>query len=167
MLAYFLIFAAVLLRLVPHLPNFAPITAMAIFGGTYLNKKSAIAVPLLAMLVSDYFIGFYSLPVMASVYLSFAISGALGLWLRQHKNAGNVIGVTLLASLQFYLITNFAVWAFGTMYPPTGAGLLASYVNAIPFFRNTILGDFVYVSILFGLYEFVKVLVRKPVVEKT
>lgn len=160
-MAYFLIIAAVILRLLPHLPNFAPITAIALFGGTYLNKKTAILAPILAMLISDYFIGFYSLPIMASVYLSFAISGLLGLWLRRRKNVANIAGTTLFASAQFFLTTNFAVWAFGTMYPPTAAGLLASYVNAIPFFRNTVLGDFFYVGVFFGIFELVRSLLKQ------
>lgn len=156
-MTYFLIIAAAILRLIPHAPNFAPITAIGLFSGTYLNKKAAVAVPLVAMLVSDYFIGFYSLPIMISVYASFAISGLLGVWLRKRKNLTNVISASLVASIQFYLITNFAVWAFGTMYPHTGHGLLASYINALPFFRNTLLGDFFYVGVMFGLYEAVKV----------
>lgn len=156
-MTYFLIFLAVILRFLPHWPNFAPITALALFGGTYLkNKKLVVILPLAAMLVSDYFIGFYSWPIMASVYLSFALSGGLGLWLKGRKNLANVIGVTLLASVQFYLITNFAVWAFGTMYPHDPSGLLASYLNALPFFRNTLLGDFFYVSLMFGAYEAVR-----------
>ena len=156
-MAYFLILAAVILRLIPHAPNFAPITAIALFGGTYLkNKKLAIIIPLAAMLVSDIFIGFYDFKIWLSVYLSFAIAGLLGIWLRKRKEVGNVLGVTLIASIQFYLITNFAVWAFGTMYPHTEQGLLASYVNALPFFRNTLYGDFFYVGAMFGLYELVK-----------
>src|SRR3989344_380768 len=79
--------------------------------------------------------------IPASVYLSFAISGLLGVWLRTRKNIANTLGVTLFASAQFYLLTNFAVWAFGTLYPKTAAGLLSSYINALPFFRNTLLGD--------------------------
>ncbi len=156
-MVYFLILAAVILRFLPHAPNFAPITAVALFGGTYLaNKKLAIVLPIAAMLVSDYFIGFYHWPIMLSVYLSFALSGLLGLWLRRRKNLNNTIGTTLFASIQFFLITNFAVWAFGTMYPHTASGLLASYVNAVPFFRNTLLGDFFYVGVMFGAYELIK-----------
>lgn len=155
-MSYLLIFGAAILRLLPHIPNFAPITALGLFGGTYLNKKAALLVPLLAMLISDYFIGFYHFPIMASVYLSFAMSGLLGVWLKKRKSLANTVGVTLLASIQFYLITNFAVWAAGTMYPPTASGLLASYINALPFFRNTLLGDFFYVGALFGLYEAVQ-----------
>lgn len=156
-MVYFLIFGAVILRFLPHAPNFAPITALALFGGTYLkDKRLAVILPLAAMLISDYFIGFYNLPILVSVYLSFGISGILGLQLRQHKNLSNILGVTLLASIQFYLITNFAVWAFGTMYPPTVGGLSQSYINALPFFRNTLLGDLFYVGVMFGLYEAVR-----------
>ncbi len=166
-MAYFLIFAAVILRFLPHAPNFAPITAIALFGGVYLkDKRLVIVLPLAAMLVSDYFIGFYHLPIMLSVYLSFAISGLLGWWLKSRKNLGNVLGITLLASIQFYLLTNFAVFWFGTMYPHTGAGLLASYVNALPFFRNTLLGDFFYVGALFGIFEVVKYYATSKVVLK-
>ena len=158
-LGYALIIFGAALRFLPHAPNFAPITAIAVFGGAYLSRRSAFVLPLSAMLVSDYFIGFYNPAVMASVYLSFAISCLLGVWLRTRKNIANTLGVTLFASVQFYLLTNFAVWAFGTLYPKTAAGLLSSYINALPFFRNTLLGDVFYVGALFGIFELVKYLV--------
>jgi hypothetical protein len=46
----------------PHAANFAPIGAIALFGGVYLNKRLALVVPMVAMLISDYFIGFDSWP---------------------------------------------------------------------------------------------------------
>jgi hypothetical protein len=49
-------------------------------------------------------------------------------------------------------VTNFGVWATGG-YPPTFGGLVECYVAAIPFFRNTVVGDLVYVAVLFSLYE--------------
>ena len=167
-MAYFLILAAAILRLLPHIPNFAPITAIALFGSVYLNKRYALIIPLAAMFLSDIFIGFYNPAIMISVYLSFAISGLLGLLIRKNKSFGRVAGMTLLASIQFYLITNFAVWAFGTMYTHNFVGLMASYANALPFFRNTLLGDFFYVGAMFGLYEIVSarnkavVIIPKP-----
>lgn len=154
-MVYLLILTAVVLRLVPHVPNFAPVAALALFGGAYLKKKWAIILPILAMLISDYFIGFYSWKVMLSVYLSFVLVGLIGLLVRRHKTLLTVIGGTLAGSVLFYLITNFAVWAFGAMYPHNFGGLIASYVAAIPFFRGTLLGDFFYVGLLFGSYELV------------
>ena len=162
-MAYFFIIAAVILRLIPHLPNFAPIAALGLFGGTYLNKKYALLVPLGAMFISDYFIGFASFPVTFSVYFSFFLIGLIGLWLRRHKNLSNIIGATLAGSILFFLITNFAVWAFTPWYAKNWAGINQCYLLALPFFRNTILGDLFYVSTMFGLFELAKFSVRKKV----
>ena len=51
---------AAIFRLLPHLPNATPIAAMALFSGVYFNnKKYAFIIPLLAMFLSDLFLGFY------------------------------------------------------------------------------------------------------------
>lgn len=160
-MAYFFIIATVVLRLLPHAPNFAPIAAMALFGGTYLNKKYALLVPLVAMVISDYFIGFYDLRLELMVWGSFLLVGLLGLWIKKHKNIQNIIGATLLGSVLFFIITNFAVWAFSSWYPKTIQGLIRCYALAIPFFRNTILGDLFYVGAMFGLYELILWLARE------
>ncbi len=143
------------MRVVPHPANFAPIAAIALFGGTYLNKKLAVVLPLAAMILSDLLIGFDSLESRLAVYGCFIFSGLLGLWLRNHKSATTVIAGSLLSSVVFYLVTNF-VWFHGTqMYPHTFSGMIEAYVNALPFFRNTIAGDLFYVGVLFGSYELV------------
>lgn len=160
-LALFFIFAGAILRLLPHPPNFAPISAMALFGGTYLNKKYALLIPLAAMFLSDIFMGFYSLKLMLSVYGSFALVGLIGLWLKKHKNFQNIIGASLLSSILFYLITNFGVWIFTPWYEKTWEGLIKCYFLALPFFRNTVFGDLFYVGAFFGAYELVMFLVVK------
>ena len=161
-MAIFFIAAAIILRLIPHLPNFAPIAAMALFGGTYLNKKYALIVPILAMLISDYFIGFYNPWIMFSVYGSFILIGLFGLWLKKHKTVANVLGASLSGSIIFFLVTNFAVWAVPhSMYPHNLQGLLQSYIMGLPFLKNTILGDLFYVGTLFSLYEIVLLVTLK------
>ncbi|HZY10958.1 MAG TPA: DUF6580 family putative transport protein [Bacteroidota bacterium] len=160
-----LILIAALSRLLPHLPNFTPITALALFGGVYLDKKHTFIVPLAAMLISDYFIGFYS--GMAWVYCSFVAIGFLGLWLRNHRGVGKTIGATLTGSILFFAVTNFGVWVSSQVtYSHTLSGLIECYVVAIPFFRNTLFGDVVYVGALFGAYElakkFIPSLISKP-----
>jgi hypothetical protein len=155
-MAFFFIVAAVILRLMPHLPNFAPIAALALFGGTYLNKKYALGVPILAMLISDYLIGFYNPWIMLSVYGSFVLIGLIGLWLKKHKTIPNVLGASIFGSIIFFLITNFAVWAVPhSMYPHNLQGLLQSYIMGLPFLKNTLAGDLFYVATMFGLYELV------------
>ena len=150
---YFLIFAAAALRLVDHPANFTPIAAMAIFGGTYLDRKTAFVAPIAAMIVSDYFIGFDSLESREVIYSCFLLSGLIGLWIRDHKSVGNIIGGTLVSSILFYLITNLVFIYSPAMYTHDFAGQIQSYINALPFFRNTLAGDLFYVGILFGVYE--------------
>lgn len=155
-MSIFFIIAGVILRLVPHLPNFAPIAAMALFGGVYLSKKYALILPIAALIISDIFIGFYNPWIMASVYGSFLLIGLVGLHLRRHKAVPNVIIATLSGSVLFFLITNFAVWAVPhSLYPHTWQGLMQSYIMGLPFFRNTILGDLFYVGAMFALMELV------------
>jgi hypothetical protein len=144
------IFAAVL-RLLPHPANVAPIAGMALFGGTYINRGFALLAPLIALFISDIFLGFHK--TIPFVYGSFLLTGLLGLWLRKHKNFGNIVLVTLASSLLFFLITNFGVWLVGGIYPHTLEGLVRCYSLAIPFFRNTLLGDMFYTGALFGGFE--------------
>ena len=164
MLAYFFILFGALLRVIPHPANFAPIGAIALFGGVYLpakggsafgGKATALAMPLAAMFVSDIFIGFDSIQSRAMVYGSFLLIGLIGVWIGNHKNIFTVVGGSLLGSTLFYLITNCVIFYSTKMYPHTWAGQITSYINALPFFGNTVLGDLFYVAILFGIYEFV------------
>ncbi len=148
-----LITFAVVARLVPHMANVAPIAALALFSGVYLDKKYAFVVPMIALLVSDMFIGFYSLPIMASVYGSFALIGIMGITLKKKKTFARTALTTLSGSITFFIVTNWAVWAFSPLYTKTIDGLMQSYLMGLPFLRGTVLGDLLYVAVLFGIYE--------------
>lgn len=153
---YFFILAAIILRIIPHIPNFAPIAAMALFGSVYLNKKYGLILPLIALFLSDILIGFYNPWIMASVYGSFIIIGGIGLYLKKHKGTTNIIVASLFGSVIFFLITNFSVWAIPhSFYPHTLNGLMQSYLMGLPFFKNTVMGDLFYTGAMFGLMEIV------------
>ena len=158
--------AAVAVRLLPHIPNFTPLGAFALFVGVFVARKHwwGLLLPLFAMFLSDLFIGFYDFKLMAVVYGSFLIYGVIG------KVLGNLVsnpetkfpstpgaGMVFLGSVGgavvFYLTTNFAVWLFSTWYPHTVSGLLLSYTLALPFFKYTLLGDLFFTGVLFGVYE--------------
>ena len=145
--------ASVVLRLLPHMPNFAPIGALALFVGLYSTKKWWLLIPLAAMFVSDIFIGFYDWRVMSAVYLGFVVYAAIGRVVKNNKSVFTIVGGTFAGALLFYITTNFAVWAFSGMYPHTPQGLILSYEMALPFFRNTLMGDLFYVGTFVGTYE--------------
>lgn len=161
MFEIFIIIGGAVMRLLPHAPNFAPIAAIALFGGAYLNKKYALILPLVAMFLSDIFLGFHD--TMVYVYSAFLLTGIMGLWLRKHKNVLNVFGTAVSSAVLFFLITNFGVWAQG-MYARDISGLFQSYVMAIPFFKSTLFSNLFYTGVFFGTYELVKMfLVSKSV----
>lgn len=153
MLEIFFIIAGILLRLIPHIPNVAPISAIALFGGTYLNKRYAIIIPLIAMFVSDIFLGFHA--SMPMVYTSFILTGLIGIWLRGHKTVYNIFFSSIASSTLFYLLTNFNYWYATPLYPKTFSGMMQAYYYALPFFRNTLVGDLFYTTVLFGSYALV------------
>jgi hypothetical protein len=149
LLALAIVALAAALRIAPHPWNFTPVGAMALFSGAIIrDRRLAFFFPILALFVGDIFIGLHRLvPV---VYASFLVSVAIGFWLRDRRSLGRISAATLLGAIQFFLVTNFAFWAFGLSYPRNSAGLLACYVAGIPFFWNTLAGDAVYAALLFG-----------------
>ena len=123
---------AVLVRLLPHPPNVTPITALALFGCNFRNKYLGLSLPLLAMILSDIYLGFYGITLW--VYGSFLLISLLGRYWRKIK-----VSNVLVSSLIFFIITNFGVWLGG--YPKTLEGFLMCYTLALPFLINSILGD--------------------------
>ncbi len=160
---------AVIGRLVPHMPNFAPVAASALFCGAYMTRKQSFLALAVILLTSDYLL-LYIKPFGASnfdhlympwqlyhstlpfIYLSFGISAAVGWWVKSRRASGYVVAAALFCSVQFFLISNAGVWAAG-MYDRGLDGLMQSYTMAIPFFRGTALGDLFYTSVFFGGFE--------------
>ena len=148
-------------RLIPHAPNFSPLAAVILFSAVYSQDKKYLIMPFIALLVSDFFLGFYHFGIMLSVYGSFALILLLGQWLKKYQTALNTITSALAAGLLFFLITNFTVWYFGNWYTNNLSGLMLSYTMAIPFFKSTILSNLLYTGFLFGLYETLQVWLRQ------
>lgn len=146
---------AVVMRLLPHWPNFTPVAAIAIFGGAYISKKSlAFVLPVLAMLISDLIIGFHS--TMVAVYAGMMIAAGIGIMLRNRVRIGNVAVASLASSVIFFLITNFASWYTGLMpYSRDLSGLLQAYIAGVPFFNTSMVGDLFYSAVIFGSFYFV------------
>ena len=150
-----MVLAAAFVRLIPHPPNFAPIAAMALFGGAYFTKKwAAFLIPLAALFLTDLIIGFHG--TMWAVYLSFILIVMLGMMMIKKKKMSNIFLASVSSSVLFFVISNFGVWLTGPYYSKDIAGLSACYTAAIPFFHYTLLGDLFFVGILFGAYELAK-----------
>jgi hypothetical protein len=126
---------------------------MALFSGATLKDwRLAFAFPLLALFAGDLFIGFYKPSVMLMVYASFLLSVLMGRFLQGRRNVLRIGATTLLGSMQFFLVTNFAVWWLLNSYPKTGTGLAACYLAGLPLFWNTLTGDLLYATAFFGAF---------------
>lgn len=136
-----IIIAAALARIIPHAPNFAPIGGLALFTGYHFKNKISWIIPLAAMLVSDYILGFHS--TVPYVYASFIVISFIGAFMKRY-DAKSLLTASLISSVLFFVVTNFGVWMTGSMYVKNIGGLAQSYILGIPFFRNTLLADVFY-----------------------
>lgn len=156
--ALFLIIAGTALRLLPHIPNFAPVGAIALFGGAVLGWRLAVWLPLALMIFSDLFIGFY--PGIAFTWAGFLLVALFGMLLRRMGLAGRIVIGGAASGVLFFVVSNFGVWFTSGMYVHTFDGLVQCYAMALPFFRVSLIADLFYSAVIFGLYELVLYAVR-------
>ncbi|MFA5770588.1 MAG: DUF6580 family putative transport protein [Patescibacteria group bacterium] len=160
---FIIILLAVVARLIPHAPNFAPIGGLALFSGANFKNRIALLIPLAAMFISDIFLGFHK--TIPYIYVSFIIITLIGGLIKNNKWQ-SILKASLVSSILFFLITNFGVWATGSMYQKNLFGLAQSYVMGIPFFRNTIISDLFYSFSFFYGYRFLSSFVFKKLLAK-
>jgi hypothetical protein len=123
----------------------------ALFAGVVLGSRLlAFIVPIAAMAISDALLGSPDWQTMIVVYAAVAMPVALGLFARQSEVPTLILSLAVASSMIFFVATNFAVWTFSGMYTPDAAGLLTCYVAALPFFKNSIMGDLFWTAVLFG-----------------
>ena len=149
------IIIAVFSRLIPHPPNFTPITAIALFSIiNFKNKYLALSIPIICLFLSDLIIGLSLINLF--VYLSFIVISGVGYFFGKIN-----IKSVLTSSLIFFFVTNFGVWLIG--YPNTIEGFIACLVAALPFFGWTIAGDLFYsYSVKFSLNFLEKKYISNP-----
>lgn len=151
LLVAFLIAFAVVARLLPHVPGFWPFAACALFAGRMIRTPGlAIIVPLVALALSNTMLESDDWRIIAMVYVAIALPALLGMATKTARAVFAVPAASIAGSLVFFVLTNFAVWAFGTLYPRTWEGLVQCYVAALPFLDKTVIGDLFWNAVLFG-----------------
>ena len=156
----------VIARLLPHIPNFAPMGAIALFAVAFYKRKSlALILPVTAWWLSDLFlnnsryatsekISWFTLDQLFSV-IALIIIVVLGGFLLKKLSVSKIILGSTGASLVFFIVSNFGVWISSSFYPNTISGLISCYVTAIPFYYGTLVGAIFYSFFLFGSFEFI------------
>ena len=141
-------------RFIPHPPNFTPLGAMAILSGAMIKDlRLGIFIPITAMLISDAVIGFHN--SILYVYAAVISMVILSRYCLARFTITRLVGTTVVASVVFYLATNFGAWLSHDMYPHTANGLGQAYIAGIPFFRNTLLSNLLFTAIGFSVLMFI------------
>lgn len=156
-----LVAAGVALRLLPHLANFAPVGAIALFGGATLSPGLAIALPLAVMVVSDLLIGLHG--TVLFTWSGFVLVGLFGLLLRHKSNWVRVPLGAVGSALIFYIVSNFGVWVEGKLYAHTLQGLIDCFAAGLPFLKTSFLADITYSTVLFGAFALATRRLPQPV----
>ncbi len=149
------VFIAVASRVITHITNKTPLTAMSVLAGGFFMRRFAIAFIVATMLVSDVLVGYFmGYPIVGS-WTVFTYSGFLAIVF-----VGGCLGakpafvktflLTLLSGLGFWLWTNVGTWLFSGMYPRTGLGLMECYSMALPFLRNSLIGVLIWTPIFYA-----------------
>ena len=164
-----IILLAAFSRMIPHMQNFSPLGAIALFGGAHLTKKwQAFLIPILATWLSDLFInnviyaqyntgfvwfyeGFYW------QYGSYLIITLASIFILNKMTAPRMILGILSSTAIFFFITNAGCWLGNVAYPQNFTGLMSCYAAGIPFLKGTLLGDVFYSGVLFGAFYFTQI----------
>lgn len=149
-----LILIGVLSRLMPHPANMTAVGGIAVFSGAKLETKKALIITFVTMILSDAIVGFHSL--MWATYGSLFIAVLIGRFVGKNNKVKRIISGTLFSSVTFYLVTNFAVWVATPLYPRTLIGFITCYMMALPFFRNSLIGDLFYAGVFFAGFGLLK-----------
>ncbi len=146
--------------LLKDIPNIETITVCTLLAGSLLGGLYTFIVPLTMIALSDMYIG--NDPILLFTWSAWAVIGFLG-WLIRKKRGYNykfilsLTGMGMGASVFFYLYTNFGVWLLWNMYPHTISGLTQCYIMALPFLKNSIVSNLIFIPTLSaGLLFFLK-----------
>tara|TARA_B110000037_G_scaffold222392_1_gene296999 strand:+ start:7954 stop:8544 length:591 start_codon:yes stop_codon:yes gene_type:complete len=160
-----MIFIAAFSRLIPHLPNFTAVGAMALFGSAYFYKKyMAIAAPIIALWISDLainnivytaqhesFVWFQSYQLYT--FLPIILITILGFVLFKKVSPAKILSGSIASSLIFFTISNFGTWLSPfSLFTKDAAGLLNTYTAALPFLRNEFVATVLFSTVMFSSY---------------
>lgn len=154
MLAYLFVLLAVAVRFLPHPLAFTPVGAALLFFGAR-GPRRHLWVPLALLAASDVILTklVYAYPFSLDHFVTWGWYAAM-LWfgtrLRENARPLPIVGAALIASISFFVVSNFAVWVVWDMYPRTLTGLMNCYAAGLPFFRRAVAGDLLFTTAMFA-----------------
>ena len=162
--AYLLLVFAVLSRLIPHPDwlNFTAVGGALLYFGARRPWREMLA-PLAALMATDYLLTVFTYhyafrwQAYVTTWAWYLAVMALGwILLRARTTFVRVAAGVVLGPTSFFIVSNYAVWVAGDMYPRTMSGLVACYAAALPFYRNDIISTAIVAGLAFGVPAMVR-----------
>ena len=157
MLAYLFVVLAVAvhIRWIALPFSFTPVIAALLYFGARMPRKQ-MWIPVAMLAASDVYLTrvTYGYPVTIDHFVTWAFYAAmilLGGAMIKGFSPLRIGASTLIGSVSFFLVSNFAVWMVWQMYPKTLGGLTMCYVAGLPFFRNAVVSDLLFSAAFFGI----------------
>lgn len=155
-----LILSGILFRTFFHIgDNIEFVTSSTLLAGSFLGLSYSLLVPLTIMILSDLIIG--NTNIFLFTWSGYFFIGCLSYLsrlsdLERGSKILHATGLGIIATLWFYLWTNFGVWFLDSwgMYPKTFAGLINAYLMGLPFLKYQLIGNLVLVPLSFIITEF-------------
>jgi len=133
-------------------PNVETLTAITLLSGVLLGSRWGIIVPLVTVAISDIMYGNDAIFIYTwSAWLIIGLGASLAKermrWIQKKPIlfVGSMTAFGIIASLFFFLWTNFGVWQLFHFYPKNITGLLASYIAGLPFLKFSLTGNIIIV----------------------
>ncbi len=142
----------IFLRVMPHMPNFSAMTALALFAVVFFGwKVESFLIVLGTQLVGDLILGILNEDVIyafhktsLSTYGSLALIGLLGYFLSKKVDLTRTIPFAVASSLLYWGITNLHCWYTFPEYTKDLTGLYECYLSALPFLRSAFPADMIF-----------------------
>lgn len=151
-----LVVVGVLGRLVPHIPNVTPLISLSLFAGANLSRRAAVLSLFGTLFVSDLGLALLLGYPVFGYWTLFTYTGFMAIVLvgASLHCSWKILPVYILSlSFGFWIWTNFGVWLTSSLYAKTLTGLGSCYVAALPFLRNSLIGDLIWGLVVFGLFD--------------
>jgi hypothetical protein len=160
--------------LLPELPNFSPVAAVAFCGGLFLPGVLAWIVPVGILFVSDLalamLLGYpaFSSAQFVSWACILAVVGIGRLLSKASFSTPRFFSALIGSGLLFYLVTNTAAWIGNPSYPRGLGGLWMSLTTGLPgfppswmFYRNALVSDLIFGALLLAVWALARRAVRE------
>jgi len=151
----------VLGRLIPHPPNVTPLTNLCLFAGSNLSRGLAFITMLICYTISNIALAYFNGYPIFGYWTIFTYSGLafivlLGSRLSKSYNIKKLVTYVGVSTFVFWVWSNFGCWLATPLYPKDFNGLISCYIAALPFLRNALLGNLVWMVVIFGIYNRLK-----------